>query len=71
MKNKLGCIVAIEPKTGEILSMVSAPTFDPSLLSGKNFSSNYKALLKNDSLKPLINRPIYNDSYRPGSIFKL
>ena len=71
MKNKLGCIVAIEPKTGEILSMVSAPSFDPSLLSGKNFSSNYKDLSDNDTLKPLINRPIYNDSYRPGSIFKL
>ena len=71
MKNKLGCIVAIEPKTGEILSMVSAPSFNPSLLSGKNFSDNYKQLLNNDSLKPLINRPIYNDSYRPGSIFKL
>ena len=71
MKNKLGCIVAIEPKTGEILSMVSAPSFDPALLSGKNFSKNYKELLDNDTLKPLINRPIYNDSYRPGSIFKL
>ena len=71
MNNKLGCIVAIEPKTGEILSMVSAPSFDPALLSGKKFSNNYKDLSDNDTLKPLINRPIYNDSYRPGSIFKL
>lgn len=71
MNNKLGCVVAIEPASGEILAMVSAPSFDPAKLSGKGFSDNYKALLANDSLKPLINRPIYNDSYRPGSIFKL
>ncbi len=71
MNNKMGCIVAIEPKSGEILSMVSAPTYDPSLLAGNTFSRHYTTLSKNDSLKPLINRPVYNDSYRPGSIFKL
>lgn len=71
MQNKLGCIVAIEPSTGEILSMVSAPSYDPELLSGRDFSKNYAELNKNDTLKPLINRAIYNDSYRPGSIFKL
>lgn len=71
MQNKIGSIVAIEPSSGEILAMVSAPTFKPELLSGKDFSSYYKMLSTNDSLKPLINRPIYNDNYRPGSIFKL
>ena len=71
MKNKIGSIVAIEPKSGEILSMVSAPSYDPALLSGKYFSMNYTELSKNDSLNPLLNRPIYNDNYRPGSIFKL
>ena len=71
MQNKIGSIVAIEPSSGEILAMVSAPTFNPELLSGIFFSSYYKILSNNDSLKPLINRPIYNDSYRPGSIFKL
>ena len=71
MKNKIGCIVAIEPKSGEILSMVSSPSYDPSLLSGKEFSANYRDLSRNDSLKPLLNRPVYNASYRPGSIFKL
>jgi len=71
MQNKIGSIVAIEPSSGEILAMISAPTFNPELLTGKNFSSFYKVLGGNDSLKPLINRPIYNDSYRPGSIFKL
>jgi len=71
MMNKLGSIVAIEPSTGEILAMVSAPSFQPSLLTGKDFAASYKSLQKNDSLKPLLNRPIYNDKYRPGSIFKL
>ena len=71
MKNKLGSIVAIEPSTGEILSLISAPSFDPNKLSGREFSENYKELLKNDTLKPIINRPIYNANYRPGSIFKL
>ena len=71
MKNKLGSIVAIEPSTGEILSLISAPSFDPNKLSGREFSENYKELLNNDHLKPIINRPIYNANYRPGSIFKL
>ena len=71
MQNKLGCIVAIEPSSGEILSMVSAPSFDPAVLTGRDFPEQYQKLLLNDSLKPLINRPIYNDKYRPGSIFKL
>jgi penicillin-binding protein 2 len=71
MRNKLGCVVAIEPSTGEILSMVSAPSFDPALFSGRDFPVQYQKLLMNDSLKPLLNRPIYNDKYRPGSIFKL
>jgi penicillin-binding protein 2 len=71
MRNKLGCVVAIEPSSGEILSMVSAPSFDPSLFSGRDFPEQYQKLLLNDTLKPLLNRPIYNDKYRPGSIFKL
>ena len=51
--------------------MVSAPYYKPSLLTGKDFAKAYKNLKRNDSIKPLINRPIYNDRYRPGSIFKL
>ena len=51
--------------------MVSAPNYNPSKLTGRDFSKNFKILKKNDSLKPLINRPVYNDKYRPGSIFKL
>lgn len=73
MSNKVGCIVAIEPGTGEILSMVSAPFYDPELFVGRDFGKNYAQINKEDTLglKPLINKSIYNDTYRPGSIFKL
>ena len=69
MVNKVGSVVAVEPETGEILVSVSAPTYDPNLLSSRFFSENYRALIKNP-YKPLINRPIMA-SYRPGSTFKL
>ena len=70
MQNKKGCIVAIEPKSGEILTMVSAPTFDPNLLVGrKNINLNYPKLSK-DINKPLFPRPLQAE-YPPGSIFKL
>lgn len=73
MRNKVGCIVAIEPGTGEILSMVSAPFYDPELFVGRDFGKNYAKINQDDSLslKPLINKSIFNDTYRPGSIFKL
>jgi penicillin-binding protein 2 len=69
MKNKIGSIVAIEPSTGEILTMVSSPSYDPNLLTSKNLSSNFAALEK-DNLAPLFHRPIMA-MYPPGSIFKL
>lgn len=70
MQNKRGCIVAIEPSTGEILAMVSAPSFDPNLLVGrKNIGQNYPLLVK-DIGKPLYPRPLAAE-YPPGSIFKL
>ncbi|MEO1655404.1 MAG: penicillin-binding transpeptidase domain-containing protein, partial [Bacteroidota bacterium] len=68
MKNKKGAIVAIEPATGEILSMVSAPSYDPNQLAGENFRSNYGNLLLNEH-KPLFNRAI-RAQYPPGSTFK-
>lgn len=68
MHNKVGSIVMIEPKTGEILCMVSAPTYDPALLTGKAFSANYRELERNP-YKPLINRSIAG-TYPPGSTFK-
>ncbi len=69
MLNKVGSIVAVEPSTGEILVSVSAPSYDPNLLSSRFFSKNYIKLARNP-YKPLINRPIMA-SYRPGSTFKL
>jgi penicillin-binding protein 2 len=69
MKGKSGSIVAIEPSSGEILSLVSGPSYDPVLLTGKNYSTNFK-LINSDSLKPLFNRPLMAQ-YRPGSIFKI
>lgn len=68
MRNKVGSIVMIEPKTGEILCMVSSPTYDPSILTGKKFSENYKTL-ENNPYKPLFNRAIAG-TYPPGSTFK-
>ncbi len=69
MEGKAGSIVAIEPASGEILSLVSGPSYDPNLLTGRNYSSNFK-LISNDTLKPLFNRPLMAQ-YRPGSIFKI
>lgn len=69
MNGKMGSIVAIEPKTGEILALVSAPSFDPSLLVGRKRSANYMKLL-HDKHKPLFDRPV-QAQYPPGSTFKL
>ena len=68
MQNKVGSIVAIEPKSGEILAMVSAPTYDPSLLVGRKRSMEYLKLVKNP-YKPLFDRPVMA-CYPPGSTFK-
>lgn len=68
MQNKIGSIVAIEPETGEILCMVSSPTFDPSVLKGRHRGENYN-LLASQYDKPLLNRTIQG-TYPPGSTFK-
>lgn len=68
MKNKIGAIVAIEPSTGEILALVTAPNYDPTLLVGRDRGKNYAELLK-DPLKPLFDRSIQG-AYPPGSTFK-
>ena len=68
MQNKIGSIVAIEPKTGEILCLVSSPTFDPHLLIGRQRGRNHN-LLQKDKQKPLLNRAIMG-TYPPGSTFK-
>lgn len=68
MVNKIGAVVAIEPATGEILAMVSSPTYDPTLLIGRARGKNYKALV-NDPQKPLFDRALQG-AYPPGSTFK-
>jgi penicillin-binding protein 2 len=70
MRNKKGSIVAIEPKTGEVLCLISSPTYDPNLLVGVRRAKNYALLSSNDSLDPLFNRALMA-KYPPGSIFKL
>lgn len=68
MKNKIGSIVAIEPETGEILCMVSSPTFDPRTMIGRQRGKNHRELERNIQ-KPLLNRSIMG-AYPPGSTFK-
>ena len=69
MQNKKGSIVAIEPKTGEILALISSPGYNPNLLVGRERSENYSKLLK-DTLIPLMNRATMG-TYPPGSTFKM
>ncbi len=69
MQNKSGSIVAIEPSTGEILSLVSAPAYDPELLVGRTRTGNFRRLAS-DTLRPLFNRALMAH-YPPGSIFKV
>ena len=69
MENKIGSIVAIEPSTGQILAMVSSPTYDPNLLTiNQNRGANYVKLAR-DSLKPFFDRSVMAQ-YPPGSLFK-
>lgn len=69
LTGKIGSIVAIEPGTGEILAMVSNPTFDPSMLVGREKRSKNYAELAGDPTKPLLNRAV-QARYSPGSTFK-
>lgn len=68
MQGKRGAIVAIEPATGEILSLVSAPSYDPSMLTGRDRGENHK-ILSSDKSRPLLNRAVMG-TYPPGSTFK-
>ena len=69
MANKRGCIVAIEPSTGEVLTLMSAPSYDPNLLVGRVRGENFTKL-NEDIAKPLFNRAL-QAQYPPGSIFKV
>lgn len=70
MINKRGGIVAIEPKTGEILALVTAPSYDPSILVGRQRSKNYTMLYHDSIAKPLYDRGLLAE-YPPGSPFKI
>lgn len=69
MQHKRGSIVAVDPKTGGIIALVSSPTYDPELLVGRVRNTNYRILQK-DSLNPLFDRAL-QAQYPPGSIFKI
>lgn len=69
MANKRGCVVAIEPATGEVLTLLSAPCYDPNMLVGRVRGKNFDTLNK-DISKPLFNRAL-QAQYPPGSIFKV
>lgn len=70
MNGAKGSVVAIEPKTGEVLAYISAPFYDPNLFTGKDYGKNYMALLSEPD-KTMFNRPVMASSNPPGSIFKL
>lgn len=70
MINKRGGIVAIEPKTGEILALVTAPSYDPGILVGRQRSKNYTKLYRDSIAKPLYDRGLLAE-YPPGSPFKI
>lgn len=69
MQHKRGSIVAIEPKTGEILALVSAPSYDPNLLVGRKRTQNYNKLYADSLAKPLYDRALLAE-YPPGSTLK-
>jgi len=70
MQNKIGAIVAIEPSSGEILTLVSSPNYNPKQMTGRKRSKNYN-LLRNDTInKPLFNRAL-NGIYPPASPLKI
>ncbi|MCA0132998.1 penicillin-binding protein 2 [Winogradskyella alexanderae] len=69
MRNKRGGIIAIEPSSGEILAMVSGPSYNPNLLVGRERSKNFNKLYRDSIAKPLFDRSL-QAMYPPGSPFK-
>src|SRR5690606_15946425 len=67
--NKKGSIVALDPRTGEVICLVSSPTYDPELLVGRVRNTNY-GILQRDPIKPLFDRAL-QAQYPPGSIYKI
>jgi len=71
--DRRGAIVALEPSTGQILAMVSSPSFDPNKLAGHSTAKvlEYYQSVEGDDAQPLSNRAIAGDQYFPGSVFKV
>jgi len=69
MQNKIGAIVAIEPSSGEILTLITAPNYNPNNMKGRGRSKHYTSLFKNKN-KPLLNRAL-SGTYPPASPLKL
>jgi penicillin-binding protein 2 len=70
LENKRGGVVAIEPATGEILALITAPSYDPSLMVGRERSKNFNKLYRDKINKPLFDRSL-QAQYSPGSTFKM
>jgi len=70
MRNKRGGIVALEPKTGEVLALITAPNYNPNELIGRTRSKNFKELLNDTLAKPLFDRSLQSE-ISPGSPFKI
>ncbi|HLT54343.1 MAG TPA: penicillin-binding transpeptidase domain-containing protein, partial [Flavobacteriaceae bacterium] len=70
MEHKRGGIIAIEPSSGEILAMVSAPSYNPNILVGRQRSENFNRLVRDTVAKPLFDRSLLAQ-YPPGSPFKV
>ena len=68
LQNKIGSVVAINPKTGGILAMATAPSYDPTMLTGSQRRKNFGKLIL-DTARPLLNRAI-KGQYPPGSTYK-
>jgi penicillin-binding protein 2 len=68
LQNKIGSVVAINPKTGGILAMATSPTYDPTMLTGAQRRKNFGKLIL-DTARPLLNRAI-KGQYPPGSTYK-
>ena len=66
MQNKRGGIVAIEPETGEVLALVTAPNYNPNILIGRNRSKSFNKLVNDTISKPLFDRSLQAE-YSPGS----
>ena len=70
LKNKKGGIVAIEPSSGEVLTLVSAPTYQSNQFIGQDRGANFQKLLKDTINKPLFDRAL-QAQYSPGSPMKI